>query len=70
MERVIKIKSIFAICRTCDLVLAETSEKDPLYKAIARRVVYESANRHKELAHDHSVVVFDAQEYARCNIPN
>lgn len=70
MERVIKIKSLFAICQTCDLVLAETSEKDPFFKPIARRVIYEAAQRHKELAPDHKVVVFDAQEYARCNIPN
>ena len=70
MERVIKIKSIFAFCRTCDLVLAETSEKDPDLKGIARRVVYEAANRHKELAPNHRVMVVDFDEYAKRTIPN
>lgn len=69
MEK-IKIKSIWAYCQDCDKVLAETHEADPELRPIARRVVYEAANRHKELAPEHHVVVFDAKEYARCTIPN
>jgi len=69
MEK-IKIKSIWAYCEDCDKVLAETHEADPELRPIARRVVYEAANRHKELAPDHCVKVFDAEEYARRNIPN
>lgn len=65
-----KIKSIYAYCQTCDLLLAETHETDPDLLPIARRVVYEAANRHKKLAPEHHVVVFDAKEYARCTIPN
>lgn len=67
--REVKIKSIYAYCKTCCQVLAETHETDPFLKPIARRVIYESANRHKEIS-EHSVMVVDPQEYARRTIPN
>ncbi len=50
-------------------MLAETHEEDPFLKPIARRVIYESAERHKEIS-DHDVMVVDPQEYARRTIPN
>jgi len=63
--RVEQAKEIFAFCFTCDMVLAEVDAKalnDPEKYAISRRVVYESAERHRELAPGHNVVVYDQAE--------
>jgi hypothetical protein len=65
----IKIKSIWAYCDDCDRVLAETHEENPELRPIARRVVYESAQRHKDMT-EHRVIVCDFDEYARRTIPN
>jgi len=63
--RVEQVKEIFAFCFTCDMVLAEVDSNalsEPEKYIISRRVVYESAERHKKLAPEHNVVVYDQAE--------
>jgi len=71
--KVIEAREIFAYCFKCEKVIAEidlNSYNDPEKFVISRRVVYESAERHKELAPKHKVIVYDLQESARQTMPN
>jgi len=66
--KVVEAREIFAYCETCSKVIAEidlNSYNDPEKYVISRRVVYEAAERHKELAPEHKVIVFDQAEILR-----
>lgn len=64
-------REIFAFCFDCDKTIAEidlNSYDDPDKYKISRRVVYESAKRHREMTEkygEHEVLVYDLQEFAR-----
>ena len=73
MREIVIAREISAICLTCDKVIAEIDLEslcDPDKYIISRRVVYESAQRHKELAPEHRVMVYDRVEHDRRTIPN
>lgn len=73
MREILINKEVYAMCVQCDLILAEVDPEaynDPDKYRISRRVVYEAAQRHKELAPTHRVLVYDRVENAKRTLPN